>query len=140
MTREQELAVISRPSTLALVEELEQVVTQEETEALQRSFHEVRVSEDVANYIMDLVSETRTAPELVTGVSTRGAIALYKAAQVTAALAGRDYVIPEDVVQEAIPVLAHRISAASGSRQDAESYFQGKLQNVNVPLEQISAL
>ena len=140
MTREQELAVISRPSTLALVEELEQVVTQEETEALQRSFHEVRVSEDVANYIMDLVSETRTAPELVTGVSTRGAIALYKAAQVTAALAGRDYVIPEDVVQEAIPVLAHRISAASGSRQDAEGYFQGKLQNVNVPLEQISAL
>jgi MoxR-like ATPase len=140
MTREQELAVISRRSTLALVEELEQVVTPEETEALQRSFHEVRVSEEVAGYIMDLVSETRTASELVTGVSTRGAIALYKAAQVTAALAGRDYVIPEDVVQEAIPVLAHRISAASGSRRDAESYLRRKLQNVTVPLEKIAAV
>ena len=137
MTREQELAVISRRSTLAIVEELEQVVTQEETEALQHSFHEVRVSEDVAGFIMDLVSETRTAPELVTGVSTRGAIALYKAAQVTAALAGRDYVIPEDVVQEAVPVLAHRIAAASGSRRDAEGYLRGKLRNVTVPLEEI---
>ena len=140
MEREQELAVIARPSTLTLVEELEQVVTLEETMELQDSFYEVSVSDDVAGYIMDLVSITRNATELVNGVSTRGAIALYKAAQVTAAIAGRDYVIPEDVVREAIPVLAHRVTAASGSRKDAENYLRQKVAAVVVPLEDVTAV
>ena len=140
MTREQELAVISRRSTLALVEELEQVVSYEETVQLQREFHEVAVSNDVAGYILDLVSVTRYASELVNGVSTRGAIALYKAAQVTAALEGRDYVIPEDVVREALPVLAHRVSSASGSKKDAENYLRKKVGDVVVPLEKTTAV
>ena len=137
MTRSQELSVISRTSTLAVVEELEQVVTPEETAGLQHSFHEVTVSDDVANFIMDIVSATRDTRELVNGVSTRGAIALYKAAQVTAAMSGRDYVIPEDVVKEAIPVLAHRISASSGSKEDAERYLRRELDKVAVPLEKL---
>ena len=135
MNREQELAVISRPSTLTLVEDLQQVVTAEELAELRRTCHEVQVSTDVAAYIMDLVTATRETGELVNGVSTRGAIALYKAAQVTAAMAGRDYVIPEDVVREAIPVLAHRVTASSGSRMDAENYLIGKIGGVAVPLE-----
>ena len=140
MDRSQELAVISRPSTLALVEELEQVVTMEETAELQRTFHDVSVSEDVAGYILDLVGVTRYASELVNGVSTRGAIALYKASQVIAALEGRDYVIPEDVVREAIPVLAHRVTAASGSKKDAENYLRKKISDVIVPLEDTASL
>lgn len=140
MDRDQELSVIARRSTLALVEDLQQVVTVEETEELRNAFHDVAVSDDVASYIMDLVTATRTAGELVTGVSTRGAIALYKAAQVTAAISGRDYVIPEDVVREAIPVLAHRITAVSGSSRDAELYLKGRIGNVAVPLEDTTAL
>lgn len=140
MTREQELAVISRPSTLTLVESLEQVVTPEETAALRNSFHEVKVSEDVAGYILDIVNATRVSRELVGGVSTRGAIALYKASQVTAAMSGRDYVIPEDVVREAVPVLAHRISSASGSRTDAEAFLRSRLATAEVPLEKLEQL
>ena len=140
MTREQELSVIARTSTLALVEELEQVVTAEETGLLQKQLHEVTVSADVAAYIMDIVTATRNTGELVNGVSTRGAIALYKAAQVTAAMAGRDYVIPEDVVREAVPVLAHRVTAASGSREDAEKYLVSRLRTASVPLEDIESL
>ena len=140
MTREQELQVISRPSTLTLVEELEQVVTAEETAALKESLHQVKVSQDVAGYIMDIVMATRNARELVSGVSTRGAIALYKASQVTAAMEGRDYVIPEDVVKEAVPVLAHRISAASGSAADAEKYLRSRLNTAVVPVEDFSRL
>lgn len=140
MTREQELSVIARRSTLTLVEELAQVVTAEETAELQKQLHEVSVSADVAGYIMDIVTATRETGELVNGVSTRGAIALYKAAQVTAAMAGRSFVIPEDVVQEAIPVLAHRVTASSGSKQDAEDYLLRKIKEVAVPLENIDAL
>ena len=139
MTREQELSVIARRSTLTLVEELEQVVTAEETAQLQSQLHEVSVSADVAGYIMDIITATRETGELVTGVSTRGAIALYKAAQVTAAMAGRSFVIPEDVVKEAVPVLAHRVTASSGSRQDAEEYLKRKIKEVAVPLETIDA-
>ena len=135
MTREQELAVISRPSTLTLIDDLQQVVTAEELAELRRTYHEVQVSADVAAYIMDLVTATRETGELVGGVSTRGAIALYKAAQVTAAMEGRDYVIPEDIVREAIPVLAHRVTASSGSRMDAENYLLGKISGIVVPLE-----
>ena len=139
MTREQELSVIARRSTLTLVEELERVVTAEETSQLQSQLHEVSVSADVAGYIMDIITATRETGELVTGVSTRGAIALYKAAQVTAAMAGRSFVIPEDVVKEAVPVLAHRVTASSGSRQDAEEYLKRKIKEVAVPLETIDA-
>ena len=139
MTKEQELAVIARPSTLTLVESLEQVVTPEETAALQQSLHEVAVCRDVAEFLLDIVTATRSSNELVSGVSTRGAIALYKAAQVTAAMEGRDYVIPEDVVREAVPVLAHRITASSGDRQDAEDYLKSKLRGCTVPLEPMDA-
>ncbi len=140
MTREQELGVLSRTSTTAMIDELKQVVTAEETAALQKSICEVNVSSDVADFIMDIVESTRKNNTLLSGVSTRGAMALYKAAQVSAAIEGRDYVIPEDVVNEAIPVLAHRINAASGSRQDVETYLRQKMSTVVVPLEPLEKL
>lgn len=137
MQREQELAVISRPSTLALVEDLQQVVTPEETLDLRRRLHEVHVSDDVASYIMNIVQATRNAGALVGGVSTRGAIALYKAAQVTAAMEGRDFVIPEDVKREAVAVLAHRMTSASGNRADVEKFLQERIEMLAVPLEDV---
>lgn len=140
MTREQELSVISRPSSQDLIAELEQVVTMEETVQLQKQIPEVHVSPDVAGFIMDIIQATRDSRELVGGVSTRGTIALYKAAQVTAAMEGRDFVIPEDVVREAIPVLAHRISAVSGNKADAEDYLLRKVREAVVPLEDLNAL
>ena len=140
MDRQQEMAVISRPSTLALVEDLQQVVTAEETMQLRAQLHQVHVSEDVMGYIMDIIQATRKAGVLVGGVSTRGAIALYKAAQVTAAMEGRDYVIPEDVVREAVPVLAHRLTTASGSRTDGENFLREQMQALIVPLEDVTTL
>ncbi|MBR2132198.1 MAG: MoxR family ATPase [Oscillospiraceae bacterium] len=138
MTREQELRVISRPSTQTLIEELTQVVTAEETLQLMQQIPQISVSNEVAEYILDIITQTRKDNALVTGVSTRGAIALYKAAQVTAALSGRDYVIPEDVKQEAIPVLAHRISSGTSARSACEAYLSKLLQELPVPLEMIS--
>ena len=140
MEREQELSVISRPSTLTIIEALEQTVTTEEILQLRKEFSEVYVSEDVASYILDIVRATRQASVLVGGVSTRGAIALYKAAQVIAAMEGRDYVSPEDVVREALPVLAHRLTAASGSRTDGENFLQEVIASLAVPMEDVKAL
>ncbi len=137
MTREDEWAVISRRSAADIVKELEQVVSMEETEALKAMRSEVKVSPAVADYIMDLITLTRTDSKLAAGVSTRGGIALYRAAQTLAALSGRDYVIPEDVRDLAPAVLAHRIGGASVSRTDSESYVNKLLAQVKVPLEEI---
>lgn len=133
MTREQELSVLARRSALDILAELPQVVTQEETAQLKKESGEVAVSGEVADYLMDLVDATRRAPGVAAGVSTRGALALYHASQVTAALAGRDYVIPEDVKEMAVPVLAHRLSAGADGRALVESL----LADIPVPLEKV---
>lgn len=137
MTRQQEAKVISRGSTLDILNVLPQVAEEADILRLRKAYRQVRVGKDVLDYIMNLVEATRNNQILVGGVSTRGAMALYQAAQVTAAMEGRNFVIPEDVVREAVPVLAHRLSAVSGSREDVENYLRGKLAAVTVPLENV---
>ena len=129
MTRQQEMGVISRASTLDIVESLEQTVSFEDTQYVRSAYVETKVSDEVLGYMMDIVERTRTANNFITGVSTRGAMALYKASQVTALLNGRDYVIPEDVKYVAPHVLSHRIS------NDGAKLVQQILQDVTVPLE-----
>ena len=129
MTREQEMGVISRASTIDLVEALEQTMSVEDTQYVRSAFVETKVSADVLGYMMDIVERTRTASNFVTGVSTRGAMALYKASQVTALLNGRDYVIPEDVKYVAPHVLSHRIS------NDGAKLVSQILKDVAVPME-----
>lgn len=131
MTREQEMSVLSRPSTTDLVESLEQMVSEEDTAYVRKAYVETRVSEDVLGYMMDIIEATRNINNFVTGVSTRGAIALYKASQVTALFHGRDYVIPEDVKYVAPHVLAHRISS------DGAKHIRQILECVPVPLETV---
>ena len=137
MTREQELSVIARVSTVDIIDQLDCVISKEEIEELKRSYHEVKFSDDVAGYLMDIVQRTRTESRFTAGVSTRGAIALYKASQVTAALNGRDYVLPEDVRFVAPHVLAHRVASASTRSNDIEAYIRKILDEIPVPLERI---
>ena len=90
MTREQELEVLSRPSAQTVLNELQAVVTPEETAYVRTAYREVKVSEEVKHYLMDIVEATRTQSGFVSGVSTRGALALYQAAQAYASLQGRE--------------------------------------------------
>lgn len=137
LAREQEQSLFAREDTRVLIERLEQVVSYEESKKLQQQYTEVNVSQDVSDYIMDIVEYTRDSSLLVNGVSTRGSIALYKAAQLYAAINGRDYVIPEDVKKEAVPVLSHRVIVSSSSHMDASRYMEKLLDDVKVPLEKI---
>ena len=137
LEREQELEVFARPASTVLLEEVHPVVTLEETEALAAEAAKVAVSGEVAGYLMDIITATRESRNLVCGVSTRGALCLYKAAQITAAMEGRDYVIPEDVRREALPVLSHRLSSVSGSGKAGEDALRKILDAIPVPLEQL---
>ncbi|MBQ3201887.1 MAG: AAA family ATPase [Clostridia bacterium] len=136
MKREQEMQVLSRVSTVSIIESLEQAVTEEETNYVRTAYSEVKVSDAVLGYMMDIVEATRFDAKFAMGVSTRGAMALYKAAQVTAAFNGRDYVIPEDVKYVAPHVLCHRISAG-GSSASIEEYLRKLINGIQVPLETV---
>ena len=136
MAREQEMEVMARRSSLDIVASLTQTVSAEETAYVRQEYANIRVSRPVLEYMMDIVTLTRRESSFVSGVSTRGAIALYKAAQVTAALAGRAYVIPEDVQYVAPHVLCHRLSTGGGAHSAAAADFLKRiLASVPVPLE-----
>jgi MoxR-like ATPase len=77
---------------------------------MQRALEQVHVSDSIQGYIVDLVSATRTSNRLAVGASPRGSLALLKLSRAKAALAGRDFVVPEDVKAVAVPALAHRLT------------------------------
>ena len=81
---------------------------------------------------------TRSHPALLLGVSPRGAIALIRAAQACAVLAGRDYILPDDVKRMALPVLSHRLILAPEARmkgQSAQNILLSLLSSVPVPVK-----
>ncbi len=136
MNRDEEASVIIRPNVLDILNEIEQVVTFEETMVLKKLFRQVEVSKDVVSYLMDIVEHTRTDKRLLLGASTRGAIALYQASQVKAAISGRDYVIPEDINTLAPCILVHRL-VFRGIEKYSESkrIFNEILEEIKTPLE-----
>ena len=135
MTKEQEISILRRPETVRIVDALEQVVSTEEIKQMREAYSSVTVSDDIASYIMDIIEYTRQSSLLVNGVSARGSLALYKASQITAALGGRDYVIPEDVKREAMAVLPHRIMLSGRSHLGSQGFVRNMLEEVEVPLE-----
>ena len=80
---------------------------------LQRAVRAVQVDDAIGDYLLDIVHATRRSEDLHVGVSTRGALTLYRAAQSFALVSGRNYVIPDDVKTLVVPVLAHRVVGKS---------------------------
>ena len=137
MTREEEISVLRRRDSKELLNELSCVVSAEEIDALRRGYSAVRVSDDIAAYIMDIVEATRSDEKIANGVSARGSLALYRASQIYAAMQGRDYVIPEDVKREALCVLPHRVLLVSSSHSDPVRFIAALLEEIEVPLEKV---
>jgi MoxR-like ATPase len=107
--------------------------------ALQDGVETIRVEDAIVDYAMTLVEETRRHPAIAVGVSTRGALAWYRAAQAAALAAGRDFVVPDDVKALAVPCLAHRLVLAQAheslgrARADAERIIGEIAGRVPVP-------
>jgi MoxR-like ATPase len=119
------------------VDRLEPVLTAEELRQMQSSVREIAVDESINEYLLDIIAATRQHDELELGVSTRGALTLYRAAQSMAFVENRKYVIPDDVKRLAIPVLAHRVVCRGlireGQRERAENIIRRILQQTAVP-------
>ena len=90
--------------------DIESVLTQEEIIEVQEKVPEVFVEESVLDYLLRLITSTRTESEFRSGISTRGSLALKVYAQAIALYQGREFVIPEDVQEAFVPVCAHRLN------------------------------
>jgi MoxR-like ATPase len=106
----------------------------------QASFSAVFVSDAIKEYILKIAEATRQHQGVALGVSPRGCLAIMKSAQVWAILKGRDYVLPDDVQDIAVPVLSHRIILKGNARvrgTAAEEIIQGILEEVPAPTEDL---
>ena len=107
---------------------------------IQKEVETIRVDDLVLEYLLRIVTETRRSPQFELGVSPRGALFLQHAARARARLAGRDYVLPDDVKALAIPVLAHRVVTSGGhdrwlqSREETERAIGELLEQIPVPV------
>ena len=138
MRRDEEIGVAVRRDTNDIIEELEPVVSQEETLRLRAELDSIELSAPVLGYIMDIIEKTRSDVRFNIGASVRGTIALCRTARAYAAFSGRAFVTPDDVKTLALYVLAHRLHyrTAADSAQ-AEAVFMEMLGEIPVPTEEL---
>jgi MoxR-like ATPase len=93
----------------------------------------VRISDTIGNYIVQILQATRQHPSIRIGASTRGGVAVVALARAFAAMAGRDYITPDDVVRAAGPALAHRVAGSHASVEDGRELVADCLATVAPP-------
>lgn len=135
---EDEMDILERYSAqVSPLSQLTPVCSAEDILHMQSAVGDVYCSREVRSYVASIAAETRRHPALQLGVSTRGAIALIRASQASALLAGRDYILPEDVQSMALSVLSHRVMLSPEARMkalSAERILTGLLETVQVPV------
>jgi len=109
-TREQEIEILQRRRSRRSDDApIEPVTTPDEVRSLQAVLEDVHVDPAVEGYMVDVATATRTHSQVEIGASPRGSLAILKVSRARAALAGRDFVTPDDVKAVAQPALAHRL-------------------------------
>lgn len=111
--KDNSLLILNRYMTNDPLSDLKSVIDTQEIISAQNALCEIEVSEVIKKYMIDIVEQTKIIDGVLLGVSPRGLLALLRVSQAFAAIDGRDYVIPDDVKEVAIPVLAHRIICSS---------------------------
>jgi len=132
----EEIEVLERQQLRHPLEALGAVVTVEELLGAIQTIRTVFVSAALKRYIVELVERTRQNADVYLGASPRGSLALFRTGQALAALAGRDYVLPDDIKRLAVPVLAHRVIVGPAARLrelSAEKIVQEIVAGLPVP-------
>ncbi len=117
---EEEVAVLSDQGTSHPIDAIQPCVSMEDVLALKRSVKEVRISEELKRYVVDIVQATRSFSGVELGASPRASLSLMKVAQALALFDGKEFVAPEDIQEIAVPVIGHRMV------MDPQARFSGK--------------
>ena len=113
-----EREIIRSASSSSALSSLNAVITADELGAMQERVGQVRVSDDLVDYILAIANATRNHKGIRLGVSPRATSTLYAAAQAIAVINGRDYLLPDDIKRLAAPVFGHRLIAAENYSGD----------------------
>ena len=137
-TKEEGINILKRFKENNPIEQLEAIATKADLLMAQNLYSRVYVSDEILNYLMEIVEKTRRHPFIELGISPRGSQALLKAVQVYALLQGRSYVLPDDIKAMVKPVFAHRLILNQAKRvksNQAEAILEELIQLIPVPTE-----
>ena len=122
------------------LDDVQAVMSGQDVLELQAAVSEVSVDDAIVDYLMRIVTATRSSEMLDLGVSPRGTLALFRAGQALALTEDRIYCIPDDIKRLVIPVFAHRLtvssrySSAMRRSEEAEAVLREIMKTVSVPL------
>jgi len=132
----EEVAILTAQEHNHPLNELKPCASLADVLGLKRAVEEVRISQELKRYAVDLVGATRTAPGVQLGASPRASIALMKAAQALALFEELEFVMPEQIQELAVPVIAHRVimePQARFSGQTAQGVVEEVVKKTRVP-------
>jgi len=122
------------------LDNLRPIMSGEDVAQLQRNVAEVAVKDTLVDYLMRIVAATRATEMLDLGVSPRGSLALFRAAQALALTEDRDYCVPDDIKRLVVPICAHRVvvstrfSSSLRRGEEAEAVLHEIMKTVSVPV------
>ena len=117
---------------------LQPVMNLGDLEVAKQEINEIYVHKCVMEYMVDIVSATRTGENVLMGVSPRGTLAFLRCVKAYAYLQGRKFVTPDDVKALAVPVLAHRIVMGYGRTGESREFVKRIVEYTVVPTEEYS--
>jgi MoxR-like ATPase len=135
-----ERAILRSQAGAARLDEMRPVLSGADVVAIQQEVTRVQVDESLVNYTLEIVKRTRESEYLSLGVSPRGALMLYRAAQALAYVEGRNFCTPEDFKPLVVPVFAHRVvvnalySSTLKKTEQAEQVLKEIVDAVPVPV------
>jgi MoxR-like ATPase len=139
-SRESEKEILRNNAGGSALEKIQPLMDAADVASMQQAVSRVKVDDSLLDYSLEIVERTRQTEQLSLGVSPRGAVMLYRAAQARAFLEGRDYCLPDDFKQLIVPVFAHRVVVSSRyvsvqkKSEQAESILREFIDTTRVPL------
>ncbi|MEQ9230335.1 MAG: MoxR family ATPase, partial [Cyclobacteriaceae bacterium] len=138
-TLEEEIKILDGVSSNRIssnLEDVKKIISREELKAFRKQVTEIRAEANLIRYIVQLVENTRSNPDLYLGASPRASIGILNASKALAAMRGRDFITPEDIREVTYPVLAHRVVLTPEREMEgktAETVIKEIIEQIEIP-------
>ncbi len=138
-TLEDEIKILDGVSSNRIssnLEDVQKIISREELKSFRKQVTEIRAEANLIRYIVQLVENTRSNPDLYLGASPRASIGILNASKALAAMRGRDFITPEDIREVTYPVLAHRVVLTPEREMEgktAETVIKEIIEQIEIP-------
>jgi len=138
-TLEEEVNILMNQQSVnanSLTDQVQQVISPAQIAEYRKTINQVIIDPQLVSFITKLVHETRSNPSIFLGASPRASLAILRASKANAAIKGRDFVTPEDIIEMAVPVMRHRIILSPEKEMEgasADELIHTIISNIEVP-------